>query len=258
MKLTKMEPFGVEIRDMDLATQVTDALVARLEELLRSEGAVVFRGQRLDDADQIAFARRFGKFSQFNPEDRESPTYRVNNREGFGKESDVVFHADNMYTDFPLKYLMLYGLDVTTEGVPLQGGETVLVNVADALDRLPDDIQDELAMLECQTVTETRGSSVRPCVQKHAVTGRPYLVISQLTAELVGGERERNARLLKTVHGVMYGDAPLYRHAWHEGDLLMWDNCLLQHSRAHYDNRQNRVLRRTAIADDHEPTALAL
>jgi alpha-ketoglutarate-dependent taurine dioxygenase len=60
------------------------------------------------------------------------------------------------------------------------------------------------------------------------------------------------------VHAVMYDDPYFHRHGWHEGDLLMWDNCLLQHSRAYYDNRQNRVLRRTAIADDHEPTALVI
>jgi taurine dioxygenase len=258
MKITKLQPFGVEMAEVNLATDVTDAFVSEAERLLRSEGAVLLRHQNLDDGGQIALARRFGKFSQFNPEDRASPVYRINNREGFGKEQTVVFHADNMFTDFPLKYLMLYGLDVTTDGVPLQGGETALVNVAHAAERLEQVLCAELAMLSCRTITRDRGSSVRPSFQNHPVTGRRYLVISQLTHELVGVDSERSERLLRSVQDVLYDEAFVYRHHWREGDLLMWDNHLVQHGRGHYDNKQNRVLRRTAIADDDEPTAIAV
>jgi alpha-ketoglutarate-dependent taurine dioxygenase len=256
MTVVRMEPLGVEIRGVDLGADLTDDLVKDIERFLRSESAVLFRGQDLDDAGQIAFAARFGKFSQFNPEDKESHVYRVSNREGFGQANDIVFHADNMFTDYPVKYLMLYGLDVTTSGVPLEGGETMLVNVADALDRLPAGMVGELATLRCRTTTEDRGSSVRPCLQTHAVTGQPYLVISQLTTEIVGATPEHGSELLRRVGGVLYDEAYIYRHKWREGDLLMWDNCLLQHARGHYVNSQNRVLRRSAIADDNEPTAV--
>jgi taurine dioxygenase len=258
MNVSRMDPLGVEIDGVDLSVDVTDALVDEVERQLHSQGAVLFRGQHLDDAGQMAFARRFGKFSQFNPEDQESPVYRVSNQEGFGQQSELAFHADNMFTEYPLKYLMLYGLDVTTDGVPLRGGETALVNVACALDRLPSKLAGELATLECRTTTTSRGSSVRPCLQVHPVTGRRYLVISQNTDQIVGTDPERAASLLAEVLRIMYDDAHVYRHGWREGDLLMWDNCLVQHGRCHYDTSQSRVLRRSAIADDDEPTALAL
>jgi taurine dioxygenase len=257
MNVIRMEPLGVEIGAVDLSADITDGFVAEVERLLRSEGAVLFRSQQVDDEGQIAFAGHFGKFSQFNPEDKQSHVYRVSNREGFGKASDILFHADNMFTDYPVKYLMLYGLDVTTDGVPLQGGETMLVNVAQAMDRLSAELVEELAELQCRTVTSDRGSSVRPCLQTHQVTGQRYPVISQMTDEIFGASPDRGAELIREVGRVLYDEAFIYRHQWREGDLLMWDNCLVQHGRGHYDNSQNRVLRRSAIADDNEPTAVS-
>jgi taurine dioxygenase len=212
MRVIGRRPLGVEMCDVDLAREVTGDLVREIERLLRSAGAVLFRSQHLDDPGQNAFAARFGKFSQVNPEDKESHVYRVSNREGFGRASDVVFHADNMFTDYPVKYLMLYGLDVTTNDLPLRGGETMLVNVAEALGRLPAELLGELERLECRTVTEGRGSRVRPCLQTHQVTGQRYLVISQLTDAIVGVSPECGADLLREVGQILYDEAYIYRH----------------------------------------------
>jgi alpha-ketoglutarate-dependent taurine dioxygenase len=257
VKVTRIAPIAVEVHDVDLATDMTPELAGEMEQLLRAEGVIMLRDQHLDDAGQIAFASRFGRFSQFNPEDRASFVYRVDNREGFGTQRELAFHADNMFTDYPLKYLMLYGLDVTTDGVPLAGGETVLTNCAAALDRLPARTVETLAGLECRTTTTNRGSHVRPCIQTHGVTGQPYLVISQITTEIMGVEPDAAAELLAEIERVLYDERFVYRHRWREGDLLMWDNCLVQHARAYYDNTQHRVLRRSAIADDSDPDAVA-
>jgi alpha-ketoglutarate-dependent taurine dioxygenase len=263
MKATRLKPFGVELSSIDLGTEVTVDLVEKVKRLLHSESVVVFRDQNLDDAGQLAFARRFGKFSKVNPPDIESHVYRVNNRDGFGSASEVMFHADNMFTPFPVKYLMLYGLDVTTNGLALEGGETMFASTVTALDRLPLHIVKELERLEClMTVPglegyQTKPVCVHPCIRMHPVTGQRYLVISEcMTQEIVGVDSVVGAELINEVCETLYDESHLLYHRWSEGDMVMWDNCLLQHGRSYYDNAQTRILRRCAIADNNEPTAV--
>ena len=67
---------------------------------------------------------------------------------------------------------------------------------------------------------------------------------------LTGGiNPARSEELKQAVTRIIYDPQFLYRHQWREGDLLVWDNRLLHHARSYYDNAQNRVLRRCAIAD---------
>jgi len=40
----------------------------------------------------------------------------------------------------------------------------------------------------------------------------------------------------------------IYRHQWRVGDLLMWDNCMVQHRAIQdYDLPQRRVMHRTTM-----------
>ena len=40
----------------------------------------------------------------------------------------------------------------------------------------------------------------------------------------------------------------VYRHSWHAGDLLIWDNCSTQHCAINdYDLPQRRLMERTTL-----------
>jgi alpha-ketoglutarate-dependent taurine dioxygenase len=267
MRARRLEPFGWEIAGVDLRDRLSDAEVAEIAGLLHGDGFVLFRGQAIDDAQQIAFARRFGLLSGHNPEDRERLVpaegeqpllQQLTNKEGVGAANELFFHSDNAHYEFSIRYLMLYGLNVTTDGRPLDGGETMLASAATALERLPEDVHHEMATRECHLSAIERTSFVRPCIERHWATDRPYLIPSYLTDYVLGLEPERSTELQDRVKAIMYDPAFTYRHAWREGDLLFWDNRLVHHARAWFDNAQNRVLRRCAIADEFEPEALAL
>lgn len=266
--LTKpLQPFGWEIEGIDLRDGLSDDDVEQITSLLHGDGMVLFRGQAIDNAQQIALARRFGLLSGHNPEDRdrlvvvagERPRLQeLTNKEGVGAANELSFHSDNAHYEFSIRYLMLYALNVTTEGKPLAGGETLLASAATALERLPDDLHREMATSECHLSAIERTSFVRPCIERHWATGKPYLIPSYLTNYIVGLESDRSTELQDRLKAIMYDPAFTYRHQWREGDLLFWDNRLLHHARAWFDNAQNRVLRRCAIADEFEPEALAL
>ncbi|MCB2060073.1 MAG: TauD/TfdA family dioxygenase [Novosphingobium sp.] len=265
MKASKVEPFGHEVSGLDLRNEPNEAEIGEIRDLVHDNGFVLFRGQQLDAARQAAFARRFGPFSGHNASDREGFANRdgegftlriYTNTNALGSIAELDFHSDNAHNPFSLRYLALYGIDVTTGGKPLEGGETLLANAALAVERLPARLRDRLDGLECRITAQSMGSFVRPCIERHWATGRPYLVPSSLTEEIVGLGREESDALCKEIFAILYDPAFVYRHKWREGDLLFWDNRLLHHGRGWYDNRQNRTIRRCAIADELEPTAI--
>jgi alpha-ketoglutarate-dependent taurine dioxygenase len=60
-ELRRLSPtFGVEIRGVDLAQPMTDALFDRIYEAFLSDQLLLFRDQRLEPGGQVGFARRFG------------------------------------------------------------------------------------------------------------------------------------------------------------------------------------------------------
>ena len=265
-KATRVKPFGYAVEGTDLRFDVDDALVADITELLNEQGFVLFRDQKIDAAQQAALARRFGPFSGHNASDRQGLqnedgggfSLRIyDNRTEVGAMSALDFHSDNAHSPCSVRYLCLYGLDFGDGQTRLSSGETLLANAAQAVDRLPAELRDELERRECRISAKDYGTFVRPCIERHWLTGRPYLVPSALTEEIVGLSPEDSARMIERIHAVLYDPEFVYRHEWREGDFLFWDNRLLHHGRADFDNSQTRIIRRCAIADEAEPTAIA-
>lgn len=265
MKTERIISFAWEASGIDLGEPVSDQDFARIREMLDRQGLVLFRGQTLDARQQASFCRRLGKFSGHNQSDREgllgdgveAPALRMYfNDNGLGAAPELDFHSDNAHNPFSLTYLSLYGIEFGSDGQPLRGGETMLASAAEAVDRLPADLRRRLEGLECRMTAQSMGTHVRPCIERHWRTGQAYLVPSSLCEEIVGLDPAESAQVIEQVRAVLYDPAHLYRHQWRAGDLILWDNRLLHHARAWYDNSQKRTIRRCAIADDAEPTAI--
>jgi taurine dioxygenase len=52
---------GAEIRGVDLSQDVDDATFRRIDDAFNEHGLIYFRGQKITEAQQIRFARRFGE-----------------------------------------------------------------------------------------------------------------------------------------------------------------------------------------------------
>jgi taurine dioxygenase len=265
MHITRVEPFGYEVSGVDLREGIDAEQVDTLRQLMNEQGFVLYRGQELDASQQAAFARHFGPFSGHNQSDRDgfarqpdgSFTLRMyDNREGLGSVPEIDFHSDNAHNPFPLRYLTLYGVDFGEGEEQLEGGETMLANAAEALERLPEELRRKLEDRECHLAAQEHGAFAHPCIEHHCETGRPYLIPSSLTQEIIGLGPEEFAEIMGELRAAFYDPAHVYRHQWREGDLLAWDNRLLHHGRAWFDNSRKRIIRRCAIADELEPTAI--
>jgi len=61
LRLTPLHPlFGVEISGVDLRQPLSDAVFAHIHDAFERHALVILRGQQIDDAQQVAFSRRFG------------------------------------------------------------------------------------------------------------------------------------------------------------------------------------------------------
>ena len=89
----------------------------------------------------------------------------------------------------------------------------------------------------------------RPAILPHPETGEPVLYVSQMQTARIGGlPQEEGERLLNELFSTLYAPENVYEHRWHNGDLVIWDNIALQHSRPDLTAHTPRRLRRIAIA----------
>jgi taurine dioxygenase len=90
-----------------------------------------------------------------------------------------------------------------------------------------------------------------PVIRTHPETGRKALWVNAVYTIGIKGMRDDDARdLLKRLCD--FGTSPrfVYRHAWRENMLTMWDNRSVQHCATGGYDGHRRVMHRTTVAGD--------
>ena len=259
---------GYEVQGVDASQPLAPMVRELLRGAMATRGLLVLRNQVLDDVQQVAFARVFGRISKQGPIQSKSPdaTYVSNVRkDGAFGDGELNFHSDQIYFEHPMKAIMLYGIEV-----PAEGGETLFSSSSAAVQKMPQDLRDSLAGRsvltsldygalsygeELRKQVEAKVAQARhPALGVHEASGQLIHMISPDTAkEIEGYSAQEAAALLERVSQIVSSDELVYRHRWTKGDLLVWDNTLLQHARSTFESSAPRTLRRCAIASDHEP-----
>jgi taurine dioxygenase len=106
-------------------------------------------------------------------------------------------------------------------------------------------LEPELTKTSLATVPEVES----PIVRVHPVTGRKGLFVNEAhTSHIPGVSRDESEALLSTLYRHIVQPEFVYRHSWRAGDLLMWDNCAVQHKATFdYDLPLRRVMHRTTV-----------
>ena len=77
---------------------------------------------------------------------------------------------------------------------------------------------------------------------------RKAVYLSPLHIKTIGGLSEAESLdLLRDLTDHATSDAHLYRHTWSVGDLVMWDNTSVMHSRTPMPAGEKRYLKRTGF-----------
>ena len=263
---------GAEIRAVDLAKPVDDATFAVIEQTYNECGVIFFRGQQITPPQQVAFTRRFGEI-EFNifgerwsvsgsPEIVVVSNVTEDGRPIGVRRAGENWHSDMCYTARPPRGTMLYALEIPKLfGLPL--GDTEFASAAAAWDALAEPLRQQSegrravfdftgrkrAFPPTQAEIQRYPPVRHPIVRTHPLTGRKCLyVMRDDCAGIDGMEREEAEALIAALADHIVKPAFVYRHQWQPGDLLLWDNCTVQHRAVQdYDLPQRRLMHPTTM-----------
>ncbi|MGH7092027.1 MAG: TauD/TfdA dioxygenase family protein, partial [Stellaceae bacterium] len=88
-----------------------------------------------------------------------------------------------------------------------------------------------------------------PVVRTHPRTGRKSLYVMRDDCTAIDDmEDDEAGALIAALADHIVKPTFIYRHQWQVGDLLMWDNCTVQHRAVQdYDLPQRRLMHRTTM-----------
>jgi taurine dioxygenase len=263
---------GAEIRGVDLAEPIGDATFAAIERAYDEHGVIFFRGQRITPSEQVAFTRRFGdiEFNIFgerwsvpgSPEIVVVSNITEDGRPIGVRRAGENWHSDMCYAARPPRGTMLYALEVP-ELFGLTLGDTEFASAAAAWDALPDAIRHRLegrraifdfagrkrAFPPTQAEKDRYPPVRHPIARTHPRTGRKCLYVMRDDCTGIEGIPADEAEaLIAALADHIVKPAFVYRHQWRQGDVLMWDNCTVQHRAIQdYDMPQRRLMHRTTM-----------
>jgi taurine dioxygenase len=281
MKVRPLSPsFGAEIVGVDLSAQLDDATFAAIEKAFNECSVLLFRGQRVGDAEHVRFSRRFGELEIHVLREFVKPLHPelyvlsniVENGRAIGiKDAGNYWHTDLSYTSSPSRGSIMQAIEVplSSDGTPL--GDTQFASTAAAYDALPADMKVRLAGLRAVhrfwdrylrerklagsdvVISDERRAKtpdvVHPVVRTHPYTGRKCIYVNEGFTIGIEGMPDAEARaLLNELFEHCTRPEFTYRHQWRTGDVVMWDNCATLH-RATVDFAwpQRRLMQRTTL-----------
>jgi len=275
--------FACELAGVDLRTDSNAATAAATMDAMDRFGVSVFRGQQIDDAQQIAFSRLFGELEHsphFGRGDKDTvrmkfpELFDVSNldendnllpdsdRRREYRAANLMWHTDSSFQPGGAGYSLL-----SARVIPSAGADTEFADMRAAYDALPQGTKDRIEHLVVEHSTyysrslvgykfteeelKRRKPTLQYLVQTHPRSGRKGLYLASHASHIVGMPVDEGRALLKEL--VEHATQPrfVYRHKWQVGDLLIWDNRCTMHRATPFDDfAERRDLRRTTVVGD--------
>lgn len=273
MEIRPLSPaIGVLVEGVDLAAAIDDETFARIRHAWEENCVAVFRDQRLDELQQVAFLGRFGPLGTVvnetdparlgtHPAVLYVSNVRVDGKlTGILPDGEMFFHSDQCYLERPAMASMLFAIEV-----PSRGGDTMFANGFAAYAALPDKMKHRLAGRRALNVYDYDGNPTRraaslppgvkqyahPVVRTHPATGRKALYVNRLmTWSILGMSEEESRDTLAYLFDHQERPEFVYAHRWRPGDVVLWDNRSCLHARTDFDPGERRRLRRGTVLGD--------
>jgi len=252
------EPIGktfvAAVNGLDLREPLDPEQIAALRDLVHQYGVLVVRGQeRLSDDALAAFAGAWGDVLLLGPPEQQRPIIKIGNLDSEGRirpaddnyrkanEANAFWHIDNTYSEPPAKYSMLLG-----RIIPSAGGETEFADAVAGFASLPPARQKELeSLVALHSYAHSRsltnyaafsageramlGEQERPLIFSHPATGTKSLYVTSHIRIIPGMSEGETKQLLEDLRKAATQPDYVYRHIWHPGDLLIYDNRMVMH-----------------------------
>ena len=262
---------GADVSGIDLSKPLDDATHKSIRRAWLDHKVLFFWDQQLSPAEHQQFGEQFGPAQpvSFVPTLPDYPAIKRQEQPGKAKVSDVVWHSDDVFAEYPSKGSILYALDV-----PAKGGNTVWADLETAYDALSDYWKRFLSDLTATHISRRNmmasyqqfGAEIlvqslakyppieHPVIRTHPETGRKAIFVNELMTTSINGmsHHESEAVLQFLFQHTQKPDYQVHL-SWKKGTVAFWDNRCTMH-RGIYDFGDNhRLMHRYAIADDSRP-----
>jgi alpha-ketoglutarate-dependent 2,4-dichlorophenoxyacetate dioxygenase len=271
--------FAAEIGGVDLTRALDDATFSTIENAFEEYSVLVFHGQRIDDEQQLAFSRRFGALEQTTAnvtnDGKRSEVADISNVGADGKlmpldsksmkyrDGNEMWHSDSSFKPIPAKASLL-----SAREVPPQEGDTEFASLRAAYAALPKQMLAGLEnLIAIHSYTYSRGlvdpdlftpeqaAQVPPVRQSliriNPKNGRKALYLGSHASHIEGMPVEAGRKILHELLAAATQPSFVYRHAWRQFDLVIWDNRAVLHRGRGWDKaRYRRVMHRTTVAGE--------
>jgi len=265
---------GAEVEGVDLAQELDEATFATIDAALSEHLVIVLRHQQLTPDHLLRFARRFGDLeisprTQFAVPDYPEILLLSNILDAKGQpignaDAGRTWHTDMSYTATPPRSTLLYALEIPHDAEGKALGDTLFVSTAAAYETLPSEMQRRLHGLQAihrpgakQYAPGSRLADaiqdlpdvIHPVIRTHPVTKRKAIYVREGECiGIVGMPASESLPLIKELSDFVIRPEFIYRHQWRVGDVLMWDNCCVQHlAIKDYELPQRRLMHRVTV-----------
>jgi len=285
--VTPFDPrFVATITAVDLSRPIDDDIQRAIERAMDAYAVCVLPGQHLDDEQQIAFSRFYGPLelspgigrtlgtAAANARIRHREIFDISNLDQDGgllgdnnarsafMQGNQLWHTDSSFRQESATWSMLHA-----KVIPAAGGDTEFADTRAAYDALPDAMKSRIEGLVAEhslwhsraklggyvpTEEERKSypSARHKLVRRHPGSGRYALYIASHASHIVGMPLEEGQVLLGELMEFATQPQFVYRHKWHVGDLVIWDNRCTVHRATPFEAADHvRELRRTTIID---------
>jgi alpha-ketoglutarate-dependent 2,4-dichlorophenoxyacetate dioxygenase len=288
--ITQIHPVFVgEVSGADLTRPLTPDEVAAIEAGMDRYAVLVFRDQRIDDDQQMAFSRNFGELE--NPRggnitkpnefrlqqgmvdvsnlDKDGRPLARDDRRRMFNLGNRLWHSDSSFRAIPAKYSLLSARTVSTSG-----GDTEFADMRAAYDTLDEATRAQVEDLVCEhslmysrgsmgftDLTEEERAAFKPVRQRlvrtHPVSGRKSLYLSSHIGTIIGWLIPEARDFIRDLAEHATQRERVYIHRWRPHDLVIWDNRQTMHRVRRFDESKPRDMRRTTVAGDAPTIAQA-
>jgi alpha-ketoglutarate-dependent 2,4-dichlorophenoxyacetate dioxygenase len=283
MRITPLHPHvAARVEDVDLAAPLDEAVFQQIDDAFQEHSVLVFGDQRITDAEQMAFSRRFGPLeTTINAPGKENrydkhlvdlsnvdpdTGHRLmdwSDRRMLYQSGNQLWHSDSSFKPVPASASLL-----SARQVPPVGGETEFASLRHAWATLPADAQRRLeGRVAVHSILYSRSTIARdlfdpeherdlPPVRQALVRanprhGRKAIYIGSHAWYIERLDYGESRRLLDDLLAHATRPETVYTHRWRQFDLVMWDNRAVLHRGRPWDSaRYPRVMRRTTVAGD--------
>ena len=265
--------FGAIVEGVDVTKPIHDETFTELQNALTEFSVLVFPGQEINDAQQIAFSQRFGPLetTKVGTRGTGSPLVILSN---IGEDNRVVpftdrlnmvnranmqWHADSSFKRIPAQTSIL-----SAREVPVTGGNTEFVSMRVVYAELPEDlkqaVEDRVAIhdfahsrdkVDPNLMTDSERATLPP-VRQAMVLDQGHklsLYIGSHVSDVEGMTTSESRKLIDRLLSFATQKQFIYRHTWCLHDLVMWDNrSVIHRAQPFINHKERRRMVRTTIA----------